>query len=99
MSLDELRQEMAAAVLDVMGVSATYTFADSTTAAITVRFDRNVETLNKDGDLVFAQRVIGIDPAEVAAPVMGESVTIGVKSYKVGRELSTDGGLSRFEVN
>lgn len=94
---DDLRQEMAEELLDIYGVSATYTFEDSSTKTITVRLYSDVEIVD-DSELSTLEHVVGINPDDIAAPKRGETVTIDGDVWTIGRRVDSHGGLTRYEV-
>lgn len=97
--LDAARKEMAVEILEVFGVDATYTFENQTTKAIKVRFDQNVEVLDKDsGGIATIEYVVGIDPVDIPSPKTTDTITINTVVYSIGRQLGDNGGLNRYEV-
>lgn len=95
--MDLLRQEMAEELLDAFGVDATYRYQDGTLQGIKVRYERDVEIMD-DSNLSLLNHVIGINPDDVAAPALGETVTIAGRDYVIGRRIDRHGGLDRYEV-
>jgi hypothetical protein len=97
--MDALRLEMAEEVLATYGEEALYTprnGGDSST--ITVRFDRNVETYSKDGDLVFSKYAVGVRPADVPAISVRDTIEIGGTTYEVGQEVDERAGLKFYQL-
>lgn len=96
--LDDARQEMAAEILDVLGVDCVYTFKDISTKAIKVRITENVEVIDDESGLQMIDRVVGIDPVDIPNPLRGETFLIDGKTHTIGRDLGQKGGLNRYQV-
>lgn len=88
---------MAKELLAGFGTSATYRFADGSELSLKVRMQDDVEIID-DAEVAVLQHVVGIDPADVAAPARGESFSISGRTYVIGRYVDLKGGLARYEA-